>query len=233
MFENAVLITGAGQRVGFEIAKQFIATQDFPVLFSYRTERQEVAELKALGAVGFQVDFTQQDSFDKFCENINEQVSSLRLLVHNASIWQKDAELTTTQFNEMFLLHQLIPYSLTLHLEKQLLSNSIVADVIAISDCKIATGHADYAAYLSTKAGLATLMDSFAKKFAPNIKVNTVATGLVMFNKDDSADYRANRLSQMALPIEPGAEVIWNAIQFLMNSQNATGSTVELGQLTN
>ncbi len=232
MFESAVLITGAGQRVGYELAKRFLAESPYPVLFTYRTHRVQVDELESLGAIGYQVDFTDSIALKAFIGQFQEQVKSLRLLVHNASLWQKDSELSAEGFASLFQVHQQTPYQLTLALQEMLIACDEVADVVAISDCKIKEGAADYAAYLSTKAGLKTLMDSFAKQFAPKVKVNTIASGLIMFNEADSAEYRQQRLAKMALPVEPGVEVIWNAIIFLMNSANTTGSTIELGQLS-
>lgn len=231
MMKNVILITGAGQRIGLYLAKSFLKRQD-KVFFTYKTNRPEVDILKAQGAIGFKVDFTKKEQVEDFLVSINTQVESVKLLIHNASIWVKDECVNTSLFNDMVAVHQIVPYQITMGLEHKLKAYKNTANIIAISDSKIKGGHQDFAAYLSTKSALKTLMDSFAKKFAPHIKVNTIASGLVIFNKDDTSDYKAKRLRAMAIPIEPKEQTILNAIDFLVNSPNSTGSTIELGQLS-
>jgi len=228
MIENAILITGAGQRVGLYLAKQFLK-QGKPVLFTYKTKRASVRRLIEQGAVGFQVDFTIEKQVFELLAKIKEQVSSLSLLIHNASVWVNDESLTADSFQEMVVVHQLAPYQITSGLVEQLQASTQRANVIAITDSKAKQGHADFVAYLGTKSALKTMMDSFAKKLAPQIKVNTIAPGLVIFNPQDSEAYKRQRLQEMAIPLEPCEQTIMNAIAFLIKSPNSTGSTVELG----
>jgi dihydromonapterin reductase/dihydrofolate reductase len=54
------------------------------------------------------------------------------------------------------------------------------------------------AADFSSEAGLSMC-------FAPIIKVNGIRPALIQLNPDDSDEYRANRLSESALGIEPEA----------------------------
>jgi len=228
---DAVLITGAGQRIGFFLANYFIK-KGKAVFFTYKTNRPKVAELIKKGAVGFKVDFTDEAQINTFLSQIKKQVNSIELLIHNASIWVKDDDLNAELYQEMIAVHQFAPYQITNELVEQLNASSILANVIAISDAKIKNGHHDCAAYLGTKSALKTMMDSFAKKYAPKIKVNTIAPGLIIFNENDSEAYKKQRLQEMAIPIVPTEQVILDAINFLINSPNSTGSTIEIGQLS-
>lgn len=231
MVENVILITGAGQRVGLYLAKHFLK-QGKTVFFTYKTPRADVDVLRSLGATGFQVDFTDSQQVTSFLQCFKEQVFSVSLLVHNASIWLKDERLDSALYNKMIAVHQLAPYQITLGLADKLRASSERADVVAITDGKAKLGHADYVAYLGTKSALNSMMNSFAKKLAPDVKVNTIAPGLVVFNQEDTEEYKQKRLQEMAIPIEPTEKTIVNAVEFLINSPNSTGSTIELGQLT-
>lgn len=232
MISDAILITGAGQRIGEYLAQQFLA-QHQPVVFTYRTERPAVDALKAQGALGFQVDFTQSEQLTQFLQALPQEVSSLRAVIHNASLWLPDSKIKTADMlTDLMAVHVAAPYQINQACEPLLRkSQTAVTDIIALSDAKVAKGHPDYAGYLASKAGLESLTLSFAKAFAPNIKVNTIAPGLVIFNEGDSDAYKQARLAESAIPVEPGMDSIWQAVQFLMNSPNATGSTVSLGQL--
>ncbi|MBD3612425.1 MAG: dihydromonapterin reductase [Hydrogenovibrio crunogenus] len=232
MISDAILITGAGQRIGEYLAQQFLA-QHQPVVFTYRTERPAVDALKAQGALGFQVDFTQSEQLTQFLQALPQEVSSLRAVIHNASLWLPDSKIKTADMlADLMAVHVAAPYQINQACEPLLRkSQTAVTDIIALSDAKVAKGHPDYAGYLASKAGLESLTLSFAKAFAPNIKVNTIAPGLVIFNEGDSEAYKKARLAESAIPVEPGMDSIWQAVQFLMNSPSATGSTVSLGQL--
>ena len=75
-------------------------------------------------------------------------------------------------------------------------------------------------------SGLDSLTLSFAAKLAPHIKVNGIAPALLMFNPDDDAAYRANALAKSALGIEPGAEVIYQSLRYLLDNPYVTGTTL-------
>jgi dihydromonapterin reductase/dihydrofolate reductase len=232
--ENAILITGAGQRIGRYLAQHFLDKTDYPVIFTYRTERAAVDELKAAGAFGFQVDFTHPRSLKDFCTVLEEDVQSLRAVIHNASLWvdeQKVAE-KPELMQAMYDVHVNAPYRLNqVCLPLLQACHSEQKDIIALSDCRTLQGQGAYAAYLSSKAALESLMLSHARAFAPEVKVNTIAPGLVCFNEGDSEEYQQQRLSASAIPKPSGMESIWQAVNFLMNSPTSTGSRIEIGHL--
>jgi len=226
MLQEAILITGAGQRIGLFLAKQFLEQGQYPVVFTYRTRHAAVSELESMGALGFQVDFTQPETVSTFLNELKEKVGSLRALIHNASIWANDAMVDETPdlYSTMFQLHVEVPYRLNITLRPLLeASKSPMKDIISLSDSSAGQAHGDYSAYLASKAALQSLSRSFAQKFAPRIKVNDIAPGLIIFNEHDSETYKQQRLQRSLLGIEPGAQVIWQAVQYLLNSAYTTG----------
>jgi len=241
-FENAVLVTGAGQRIGHYLVKKLLAETDYPVVFTYRTPRAEVEALKALGAIGLQIDFTDQDKLAGLVDWIESQVSSLRAVIHNASLWMPDLQaddfgLSPSDSNDvdlsraraMYQLHVETPYYLNTALYPLLnASCSDLKDIISLSDFSVERVSDEHIAYLASKSALQTLSKGFAKKYAPTIKVNDIAPALIMFNEGDDEAYKQKRLAQSALGIEPGPEVIWQAVSYLMNSPYTTGVVLPL-----
>jgi len=231
LIENAVLITGAGQRIGAYLVRQFLQKTDFPVVFTYRTHRAEVDELVSLGAVAIQCDFTENNALPGLVEQIKQQVSSLRAVIHNASLWLSDAQAPafSLEYSALFKVHVETPIYLNTELAQLLLASSNpFKDIISISDYSVSRVSDSHIAYLASKSALQTVSQGFAKKYAPHIKVNDIAPALIQFNEGDSDDYMQKRLAQSALPIEPGAEVVWQAVDYLMNSSYTTGSTLQL-----
>lgn len=220
-----ILITGAGQRVGLHCAQQLLA-DGYPVIFTYRSEKPGVQILRDLGAIALFADFSTEAGILDFIERLKIHTDSLRAIVHNASAWLEETPQTeTSAFLHMFSVHMLAPYLINLHCN-ELLKRSNPADIVHISDDVTRKGSSKHMAYCATKAGLDSLTLSFAAKLAPQIKVNGIAPALLMFNPDDDAAYRTQALAKSVLGIEPGAEVIYRSLRYLLDNPYVTGTTL-------
>lgn len=222
-----ILITGASQRIGLHCAQRLLA-DGHPVIVTYRTLRPAIEELKAAGAITLQADFANEGQILAFIEQLKSHTDRLRAIVHNASDWlAEDREPDAALFSQMINVHMLAPYLINLHCHS-LLQASQPADIVHISDDVVRTGSAKHIAYSASKAGLENLTLSFAARFAPQIKVNGIAPALVLFNPADQADYRAKALSKSALGMEPGAEVVYQSLRYLLDNPYLTGTTLSV-----
>ena len=220
-----ILITGAGQRIGLHCAQQLLA-DGYPVIFTYRSERPGVQTLRDLGAVALFADFSTDAGILDFIQRLKAHTDRLRAIVHNASSWLAEtAENETDAFTQMFSVHMLAPYLINLHCS-ELLKRSSPADIVHISDDVTRKGSSKHIAYCATKAGLDSLTLSFAAKLAPQIKVNGIAPAMLLFNPDDDAAYRSKALAKSVLGIEPGAEVIYQSLRYLLDNPHVTGTTL-------
>lgn len=225
--ENAILITGASQRIGSHLVERFLQAGDYPVIFTYRTYQPKVDELVKLGALAIQSDFCQAGALEQLIATLNQQVTSLRAIIHNASLWLDDR--VENSFDQQWQVHVKAPYMLNEGLADLLnASTSPLKDIISLTDASLVRGGAYQVGYFASKAALQNMALSFAKRFAPDIKVNDIAPGLIEFNKHDSAEYKARRLKEMLISIEPGMDVIWQAVNYIMQSPYTTGSSLKL-----
>ncbi|WP_130905177.1 MULTISPECIES: dihydromonapterin reductase [unclassified Pseudomonas] len=220
-----ILITGAGQRVGLHCAQRLLE-DGHRVIFSYRSERPGVQTLRDLGATAVFADFSSEAGVFAFIRELKTHTDSLRAIVHNASEWLAEtADTDAAAFTRMFSVHMLAPYLINLHCA-DLLERSSPADIVHISDDVTRKGSSKHIGYCASKAGLDSLTLSFAAKYAPHIKVNGIAPALLMFNADDDAAYRAKALAKSALGIEPGSEVIYQSLRYLLDNPYVTGTTL-------
>lgn len=220
-----ILITGAGQRVGLHCAQRLLE-DGYRVIFTYRSERPGVQTLRDLGAIGLFADFSSEAGILAFINDLKTHTDSLRAIVHNASEWLAEAPGSEAKaFTRMFNLHMLAPYLINLHCG-ELLQRSTPADIIHISDDVTRKGSSKHIGYCASKAGLDSLTLSFAARYAPTIKVNGIAPALLLFNPDDDAAYRAKALAKSALGIEPGSEVIYQSLRYLLDNPYVTGTTL-------
>ncbi|PMX03542.1 dihydromonapterin reductase [Pseudomonas sp. FW215-R2] len=224
-FAAPILITGAGQRVGLHCAQRLLE-DGHRVIFTYRSERPGVKTLKDLGAIGVFADFSSEASILAFIAELKTHTDSLRAIVHNASEWlAENGDDEAEAFTRMFNIHMLAPYLINLHCA-DLLRRSNPADIIHISDDVTRKGSSKHIGYCASKAGLDSLTLSFAARYAPSIKVNGIAPALLLFNPDDDAAYRAKALAKSALGIEPGSEVIYQSLRYLLDNPYVTGTTL-------
>ncbi len=221
----AIFISGASQRIGLHCAKRFLA-DGYPVIASYRTMRCGVRELEDLGATLLFADFSETSGILDFIQRLQQTTSSLRAIVHNASAWlPEEAGNEAELFQQMLNIHMLAPYLINLHCA-DLLRQSKSADIVHISDDVVRKGSSKHTAYCASKAGMENLTLSFAARYAPQIKVNGVAPALIEFQAGDDDNYKAATLAKSALGIEPGAEVIYQALGYLLDSTYVTGTTL-------
>ena len=220
-----ILITGASQRIGLHCAERLLESGQ-SVIISYRSERPGVEKLRQQGATCLPADFSSEAGILAFISQLRQHTDQLRAIVHNASAWLNETPGQEAQaFQQLFSVHMLAPYLINLHCA-DMLRRSQPADIVHISDDVARKGSANRIAYCASKAGLDSLTLSFAAQLAPQIKVNGIAPALIQFNEDDDDEYRSKTLAKSALGIEPGAEVIYQALQYLLNNPYVTGTTL-------
>ncbi|WP_425318359.1 dihydromonapterin reductase [Pseudomonas nitroreducens] len=225
-----ILITGASQRIGLHCAKRLLQDGQ-PVIATYRHEKPGIAELRELGATCLHAELADEASILAFIDELKSRTDRLRAIIHNASAWITEQPGEEAQaFESLFRVHMLAPYLINLRcaelLERDAAGRSAPADIIHLSDDVARKGSANRIAYCASKAGLDNLTLSFAASLAPRIKVNGIAPALIMFNPGDDAEYRARTLAKSAMGIEPGPDVIYQSVRYLLDSPYVTGTTL-------
>ena len=66
---------------------------------------------------------------------------------------------------------------------------------------------------------------SFARKLAPEVKVNAIAPALVLFNEDDDETYRQKALNKSLMKIAAGEKEIIDLVDYILGSCYVTGRT--------
>ncbi|QJP07942.1 dihydromonapterin reductase [Pseudomonas multiresinivorans] len=225
-----ILITGASQRIGLHCAKRLLQDGQ-PVIATYRQEKPGIAELCELGATCLHAELADEAGILAFIDELKSRTDRLRAIIHNASAWIAEQPGEEAQaFESLFRVHMLAPYLINLRcaelLERDAAGRSAPADIIHLSDDVARKGSANRIAYCASKAGLDNLTLSFAASLAPRIKVNGIAPALIMFNPGDDAEYRARTLAKSAMGIEPGPDVIYQSVRYLLDSPYVTGTTL-------
>ena len=100
------------------------------------------------------------------------------------------------------------------------------ADIVHITDINVENPTPRFDIYGTTKAGLQNLTLVLAKKYAPAVKVNSVAPGPVLFTESHSEQVRQQMLAETPLACEGGAEPVYLAIKSLLTNPFLTGISI-------
>jgi len=102
--------------------------------------------------------------------------------------------------------------------------------IINITDAQIGNPKTNYIIYTLAKSGLATLTKSLAKDLSPDIRVNAVAPGAILWpesNHEFDDRYREKVISQTLLKKTGSPEDISKAVEFLLlHAPYITGQTI-------
>ncbi|AEF53996.1 dihydromonapterin reductase [Marinomonas posidonica] len=232
MRKSPIIITGGGQRLGLACA-QALHEQGYKVIITYRRHREEINAIEASGIQCLQADFSTQNGVEAFIKKVLEDYDALGAIIHNASEWEAEKNCSDTKLlmEKMWQVHVFAPYRINLAFEGLLCAgfkDDGVADIIHMTDYVVEKGSDKHIAYAASKAGLANLTCSFAKRYSPCIKVNAIAPSLLMFHNSDNDDYRQKALNKSLLQKEPGEQEGVLAVKYVLESGYLTGRTLSL-----
>jgi dihydromonapterin reductase/dihydrofolate reductase len=233
---SPIIITGGGQRLGLAVALA-LHSETTPVVITYRNNTRHLDQLKAVGVQTLHADLSKTESVLQFAETIKKRYSSLRAVIHNASEWlsESNSEVTSPDiiFDKMMHIHAKVPYLLNSQLSPLLnnyakSSENSSADIIHMTDFIVEKGSKKHIAYAASKAALNNLTLSFSAQLAPLVKVNSIAPALLMFNEQDSDEYKTKALKKSLMQVAPGEQEGVKAIRYILDSDYITGRTLAL-----
>lgn len=226
---KTVIVTGGAQRLGHAMALA-LHQQGYQVVVTYRTLRPTLPELEATGIQLVQADFATNQGIDNFINWVQAEFSVLRAIVHNASDWCAESSQRNPAevMQRMMQIHVNAPYQINLALAPLLTRSDTVTDIIHMTDYVQETGSKKHIAYAASKSALHNLTLSFSTLLAPDVKVNSIAPALLMFNEQDDDEYKAKALKKSLLEICPGANEAVKAALYLLDSEYMTGRCLSL-----
>jgi pteridine reductase len=233
---RVVLITGAGRRIGAEIARFLHAQGINVVLHYYQSEKAAKTLCVALNkqrknsAMVVQADLSIFDHLNLLIQKTVEFWGYLDVVVNNASVFYKTKigkvksdgwdELIDTNLKAPFFLAQAaFPY-----LAKR------QGCIVNIADRHANHPLRDYSVYCISKAGLVMLTQALARELAPNVRVNAVSPGSIVWPEGGNSLSKAMQkkiIGRTALQRQGNALDIAKAVLFLIQEANyTTGQTI-------
>lgn len=221
---KTAVITGTGRRLGAYLAEQ-LSRSDYKVIGLTRNANPKQDYLQQI-----EVDYQNPESTAAAAEQLKNMLPSLNLLIHNASLFEKDAthqQDSMTFYRALFAVHMQMPAQLN-QLLLPLLQASDQGNIIHITDIYAENPNPRFSLYCSTKAGLENLMKSAAKAYAPRVRVNSIQPGPIQFLPEHSQAEKQQVMQQTLIADEAGFEPILKGVRFLVDNPFVTGLSLKI-----
>lgn len=189
---KVVLITGAAKRVGAAIA-QHCHQLGMRLAIHYRESAQHASTLctnfnqqRKNSAIALKADLCDTDKLEGLIAQVLGEWGQLDVLINNASSFYPVplAKVTFKEWEELMTSNLKAPFFLSQlaapHLKQQ------KGCIINLVDIQARRPLKNYSVYCIAKAGLAMLTKSLAKELGPEIRVNAIAPGIVLWPDDET-----------------------------------------------
>lgn len=220
---KTAVITGTSRRLGAYLAEQLTQA-------GYRVIGLTRQQNPAQPFSQIELDYQRSDSVLEAAAQLKQQLGQLDLLVHNASLFEKDQQHQQDPaafYQALFAVHMQLPALLNQQL-LPLLQASGAGNIVHITDIYADNPNPAFALYCSTKAGLENLMKSAAKAYAPEVRVNSIQPGPIQFLPEHSSEEKQQVMQQTLIATEAGFEPIFKGVRFLVDNPFVTGLSLKI-----
>jgi len=227
------LITGASRRVGAVVAR-ILHAAGYDLALHYRHSSDEADALakdleqqRPNSTLLLQADLANLAALPSLIEKLLAHFGRLDALINNASAFYATPldSATPTQWNELFASNAQAPFFLTQAAIPAL--REARGGIVNMLDIYAERPLAGYTLYCMTKASLAAMTRSLALELGPDIRVNGIAPGAVLWPAEGKSDEEQNELlSRTPLKRAGTPEDVASAILWLLRDAHYTTGQV-------
>lgn len=228
-----VLITGSAHRIGACIARH-LHQQDYRVIIHYHSSAEaaqnlvdEFNQLRADSADMLQANLSEPEEITSLSQQAIQCFGQLDLLVNNASRFFPTpiGDVTLTQWENLVNTNLRAPFFLAQALHPELKRTH--GCVINITDVYGHRPLEDHPIYSMTKAGLIMLTKSLSKEMGPEVRVNAVSPGAIIWPDSKLSENRKSQiLDSTSLQRIGGPDDIAETVAFLAKADYVTGQII-------
>ncbi|WP_404359096.1 pteridine reductase [Methylotuvimicrobium sp. KM1] len=229
-----VLITGGAKRIGAVCAK-LLHESGFNILLHYRSSERSALQLSDLlndirpdSAQIVKADLAVKAELLLLANYAKTAWGGIDALVNNASSFYPTGigQVSEHDWDELIGSNLKAPFFLTQALVEELSARR--GCVVNITDIHAERGLKGYPVYSIAKAGLVAMTRVMAKELGPDIRVNAVSPGAILWPEQDMSEaVKQEILERIALKRNGAPEDIARAVRFLIKDADyITGQVI-------
>jgi pteridine reductase len=222
---KTILVTGGAKRVGAAIVRRLHAA-GANVAIHFRSSayeafalRGELNDLRENSAISVQADLLESSTLPRMVKEVVQHFGQLDALVNNASSFYATplAEIDATQWNDLIGTNLQAPLFLAQAAAAELRrQHGCIVNIVDIHAERPMHGHLLYSV---AKAGLVALTKGLAQELAPQVRVNAVAPGVIVWPEGDEwsdEEKRRKIVAHTLLKREGSPDDIAKVVRFLI-----------------
>lgn len=230
------LVTGAARRIGAAIARRLHAA-GYDLALHCRRSQEELAQLageleraRPGSVLTLRADLAEFDRLPELVAHTLGRFGRLDALVNNASAFYPTPLGTTTpaQWDELFASNARAPFFLAQAAAPHL--RAARGAIVNLTDLYADRPLRQHTVYCMAKAALAMLTRSLAVELAPEVRVNAVAPGAILWPEDEgNTEAQKAMLARTPLGRTGTPEEVAEAVRWLLQDAHySTGQTLLL-----
>ena len=236
---KVALVTGGTTGIGKAIAQE-LAKSGFNIAINYRTETEEMQELKKeieannVKCLFVKADISKFEETEKMAKEIIENFEKIDVLVNNAGV-TKDGlimRMKEDAFKQVIDINLVGTFNVTRNIVPYMVKQRS-GRIINIASVVGIVGNAGQSNYSASKAGIIGFTKSLAKELSSrNILVNAVAPGFIETKMTDilNETVKESILSQIPLGRMGTPSEVANVVKFLSEEDSSyiTGQVINI-----
>lgn len=226
---KTALVTGAAKRIGRATAIA-LARNGVNVVVHYHVSRAEAestaASVQELGVRAWVLscDLADAKAADALIPRAIEAAGPLSILINSASVFPEDTLITFTA--EALQTAVQINAFAPLLLSRRFVAQAIEGNIVNLLDTRVHDYDRSHVSYHLSKRMLHSLTRIMADEFAPRVRVNAVAPGLVLPPHGRDESYLESLAPSNPLRRIGTLAGVTDAVLFLLRSDYTTGQVI-------
>jgi pteridine reductase len=235
--DKSVLVTGAANRLGAQIART-LHQNGANLIIHYRASADaaealvaELNQLRANSAIALGADLSSIAELEELADNAINAFDGLHILVNNASSFYptKIGEIDQQAWDDLTTSNYRAPLFLSQACYPALKQSS--GCIINMIDIYASLPLKHHSVYCSSKAANQMLVKSLALELAPEVRVNGISPGAILWPTEETSDqqnYKKVLLEQVPLKRRGTPQAITDTALFLATNDYITGEIIRV-----
>lgn len=226
---KTALVTGAGKRIGRATALA-LADAGANVVVHYRCSAQAAAGVcravrqRGVQAWAFAENLSDEGAGERLFAQAADAAGPIDILVNNASVFDEDTlrDVTDEALKTSVQLHAVAPLALS----RCMAAQGREGVIVNLLDARMVDYDRQHVSYHLSKRMLYALTRTMALEFAPLVRVNGIAPGLILPPEGKDKSYLEALASTNPLHTYGSLDAVTEALLFLLHSRFVTGQVI-------